>query len=479
MRIAFLDGSSGISGDMFLAALLDAGVAPKQLLGELKKISVGFYEFKRLVAMRRGIAGTRVEIRDPGGHQHRHLAQIEKIIGDSALSGTVKERALRIFRRLGEVEAKLHNQPIEKVHFHEVGALDTILDVVGACVGIELLEIEQLVSSPLNVGGGKVEAAHGTLPVPAPATAELLKEIPIYSSGVEGELVTPTGAAIVSTLAASFGPMPAMKVSAIGYGAGEKDFPNHPNIARLFVGETTEIERAQPASVAEDGELVSVIEANVDDMTPQIYAFFAERALAAGALDVTCASIQMKKNRPGLLITLLAEPDRCDDLARLVFEQTTTIGLRIYQARRKVLMRQVVTVESAYGPLNVKVAWLDGKVVNVSPEYDDCRRVAEERGVPLKQVMVAAQAASLLGQSAAAGGTYDNPAPVSDEPEFVQATAATESPDSASESASREAKVAESAVAEPQAESAPGEDDAATEAADSGEQAAPAKAADE
>ncbi|HET7841574.1 MAG TPA: LarC family nickel insertion protein, partial [Terriglobia bacterium] len=197
------------------------------------------------------------------------------------------------------------------------------------------------------------------------------------------------------------GPMPAMKVSAIGYGAGSRDLASQPNIARLFVGEKTEIERVRQAA-GEDEELVSVIEANVDDMSPQVYGFFAELALAAGALDVTCAAIQMKKNRPGMLITLLAEPDHCDELARLVFQQTTTIGLRIYQARRKVLMRQVVTVDSAYGPVNVKVAWLDGKVVNVSPEYDDCRRVAEEKGVPLKQVMVAAQAACLLGQPAAA-----------------------------------------------------------------------------
>ncbi len=402
MRIAYLDGSSGISGDMFLAVVLDAGVAPKLLLQELRKVSVGFYEFKRTVAMRRGIAATRVEIRDPGGHEHRHLAQIEKIIGDSALSDTVKERALRIFRRLGEVEAKLHNQPIEKVHFHEVGALDTILDVVGACAGMELLGIEQLYSSPLNVGGGQVDAAHGTLPVPAPATAELLKELPIYSSGVEGELVTPTGAAIVTTLAAGFGPMPAMKIGAIGYGAGDKDFASHPNIARLFVGESVEVEKARPAFDSGEDEFVSVIEANVDDMSPQVYGFFAELALAAGALDVSYTAVQMKKNRPGMLITLLAEPDRCDELARLVFEQTTSIGLRIYQARRKVLTRQVVTVDSAYGPVNVKVAWLDGKVVNVSPEYDDCRRIAEEKGVPLKQVMVAAQAACLLGQPAAA-----------------------------------------------------------------------------
>ncbi len=393
MRIAYLDGSSGISGDMFLAALIDAGLAPKRLLEELKKVPVGFYEFKRTVAMRRGIAGSRIEIRDPGQHRARHLSHIEKLIGESTLSVSVKERALKIFRRLGEAEAKLHNQPIEKVHFHEVGALDTILDVVGACAGLELLEISELISSPLNVGGGHVEAAHGTLPVPAPATAELLKDIPIYSSGVEGELVTPTGAAIVSTLASSFGPMPAMKVSRIGYGAGEKDFPRHPNIARLFVGERAEIEQARPQPGAESEEAVSVIEANVDDMSPQLYGFFVERALAAGALDVTCTPVQMKKNRPGMLISVVADPDKCDELARLVFEQTTTIGVRIYQARRKVLQREIVTVETAYGPLNVKVAWLDGKVVNAAPEYEDCQRVATERNVPLKDVLLAAQAA--------------------------------------------------------------------------------------
>ena len=391
MKLAYLDCSSGISGDMFLAALLDAGLAPKRLLDELKKISLGFYEFKRTHALRGGLVGSRVEIRDPGQHTVRHLSHIEKLIGESTLSETVKERSVKIFRRLAEVEGKLHNQPPEKIHFHEVGALDAILDIVGACLGLELMEISELICSPLNVGGGHVEAAHGTLPVPAPATAELLKDIPIYSSGVEGELVTPTGAAIVSTLASGFGPMPAMKIEQIGYGAGEKDFPKHPNIARLFVGHRTEVEKAQPG--AEGEEVVSVIEANLDDMSPQLYGYFAERALAAGALDITCSSIQMKKNRPGLMVSILCEPDKCDELFRLVFEQTTTIGLRIHQARRKVLERQLVTVETPYGPVNVKVAWLAGKVVNAAPEYEDCQRVAAEKDVPLKEVILAAQTA--------------------------------------------------------------------------------------
>jgi hypothetical protein len=236
-----------------------------------------------------------------------------------------------------------------------------------------------------------VEAEHGSLPVPAPATAELLKGIPIYSSGVEGELVTPTGAAIVSTLASSFGPMPPMKVERIGYGAGEKDFPQHPNLMRLFVGESVEVVRPQPGAAGD--EMVSVIEANLDDMSPQLYGYFVEQALAAGALDVTCSAIQMKKNRPGLLVTVLSTPEASDALAQLLFEQTTTIGLRIHEARRKVLERELVSVETRFGAVRVKVAKRDGKVMNVAPEYEDCQRIAREKDVPLKEVILAAQLA--------------------------------------------------------------------------------------
>ena len=246
----------------------------------------------------------------------------------------------------------------------------------------------ELVCSPLNVGGGSVEAAHGTLPVPAPATAELLKGFPVYSSGVESELVTPTGAALVSTLATEFGPMPAMKVERIGYGAGAKDFTRHPNIARLMVGESA---GNGPARAAGD-EMVFVIEANMDDMSPQLYGYFAEKALAAGALDVTCSPLQMKKNRPGLLVTVMSKPE-LEALSDLFFEETTTIGVRITEARRKVLEREVVKVETPYGPVRVKVARRDGKIVNAAPEFEDCRRLAEEKAVPLKEVMRAAQAA--------------------------------------------------------------------------------------
>ncbi len=391
MKQAYLDCSSGISGDMLLAALLDAGLAPKRLLDELKKVSLGFYEFKRTRAVRAGLVGTRVEVRDPGQHQARDLANIEKLISASTLAEGVKTKAIKIFRRLGEVEGKLHGKPPGEVHFHEVGATDSIIDVVGACAGLELMEIGELVSSPLNVGGGRVETEHGSLPVPAPATAELLKEIPVYSSGVEGELVTPTGAAIVSTLAASFGPMPSMKVESIGYGAGEKDFPKHPNVARLFVGQSVEQVQAQAGPPGD--ELVSVIEANVDDMSPQLYGYLVEQAMAAGALDVTCNSIQMKKNRPGMEVSILCETEKADALAQLLFEQTTTIGLRIYEARRKVLERESVSVETPYGSVRMKLARRDGKVVNVAPEYDDCQRLASEKSVPLKQVLLAAQLA--------------------------------------------------------------------------------------
>jgi uncharacterized protein (TIGR00299 family) protein len=393
MRQAYLDGSSGISGDMFLATLLDVGLAADRLLNELKKISLGFYEFKRTRAMRAGVVGTRVEIRVPAQQSRRNLSDIERLITGSALTDKVKERSLQAFTRLAEVEGKLHNQPPSEIHFHEVGAVDAIVDVVGGCAGLELLEISELICSPLNVGGGRVEAEHGSLPVPAPATAELLKDIPIYATGVVGELVTPTGAALVTTLASSFGPMPPMKVERIGYGAGAKDFPGHPNVARLFVGESVDAVKPQPGAAGD--EVVSVIEANLDDMSPQLYGYFVEQALGAGALDVTCSSVQMKKNRPGLTVTILCAPEKSDALAQLLFEQTTTIGLRIHEARRKILEREITSVETPYGAVRIKVARRDGKVLNVAPEYDDCQRLAAEKSVPLKQMILAAQVAYL------------------------------------------------------------------------------------
>jgi pyridinium-3,5-bisthiocarboxylic acid mononucleotide nickel chelatase len=401
MKQAYLDCSSGISGDMFLAALIDAGVPVDRLFSELKKLPLGFYEFKRTRALRGGVVGTRVDIRVPGEQPHRHLSDIQALLEQAPLPEKAAAQALKIFTHLAEVEGKLHNVSPSKIHFHEVGAVDAVLDVVGTCVALELLEISDLICSPLNVGSGRVNAAHGSLPVPAPATAELLKDIPVYSTGVEGELVTPTGAALVAALASGFGPLPMMKIAKIGYGAGEKDFPGHPNIARLFIGELIEAVKGQPGLPGD--ELVSVIEANVDDMSPQLYGYFLEQALAAGALDVTCSSAQMKKNRPGLIISVLCEPEKSDALSQLLFEQTTTIGVRIYEARRIVLDREQVMVETPYGVVQVKVARREGKVVNAAPEFEDCQRLAVEKSVPLKQVISAAKAAYLQKDAKVAG----------------------------------------------------------------------------
>jgi len=386
MKLAYLDCTSGISGDMFLAALLDAGVDLNRLKEELAKIDLGPYEFTASRVMRRGLAANQVQIAAPEKQPHRHLSHIERLINGAAIDESARQKALQVFRRLGDAEARLHNQPVEKVHFHEVGAVDAILDIVGACLGLAMLGNPELVCSPLNVGGGRVDAAHGSLPVPAPATAELLRGIPIYSSGVESELVTPTGAALVSTLASGFGPMPPMKVERIGYGAGAKDFPSHPNIARLMLGEKTGFARAAD-------ETVLIIEANIDDMNPQLYGHFMEKALEAGALDVTCGPIQMKKNRPGLLVNVLCKPELEGPLTRLIFENTTTIGVRIIEARRRVLDRESLSVETEYGTVRMKVARLEGKIVNAAPEFNDCRLLAEEKSVSPKEVMAAAQAA--------------------------------------------------------------------------------------
>ncbi len=391
MRSAYLDCSSGVSGDMFLAACLDAGLDPQALKSELARLPLGPYEFKVERLRRGGLTGTHVGITAPDAQPHRHLIPIEHMIESSALPARVKERSRAIFRRLGEAEARLHDQPIEQVHFHEVGAVDAILDVVGACVALEMLAVEDLTVSPMNLGSGRVAAAHGSLPVPAPATADLLRGLPVYSSGVEAELVTPTGAAIVSTLATRFGPLPAMKIECIGYGAGSRELPGHPNLLRLMIGDR--IANPESRTPNPGAEIVTVIETSVDDMSPELYGYLVERALAAGALDISCAPVGMKKNRPGVEIRLLARPEQAEALADLVFAETTTLGLRISTAERRVLERELVRVETPYGPIRIKVGRRNGQVVNAAPEFEDCRRAALERGVPLKEVMQAAQAA--------------------------------------------------------------------------------------
>jgi hypothetical protein len=364
MKQAYLDCSSGISGDMFLAVLIDAGVPVDRLFGELKKLPLGFYEFKRTRAVRGGLVGTRVEVRVPSEQPHRHLADIQALLEKASLPEKAAGQAQKVFHHLAEVEGKLHNVPPGEVHFHEVGAVDAIIDIVGTCVGLELLEISDLICSPLNVGSGRVDAAHGSLPVPAPATMELLKDIPVYSSGVVGELVTPTGAALVAALASGFGPLPAMKIAKIGYGAGEKDYRGHPNIARLFLGEQMAAVVGQPGLPGD--EIVSVIEAHVSDMSPQLYGDFLEQALDAGALDVTSSLTRTEKNRPGLALSIICEPGKSDELSQLLFAQTTTTGLRIYEARRKVTEREPMAEETSAGDEIVSV--IEAHVDGMSPQ---------------------------------------------------------------------------------------------------------------
>jgi pyridinium-3,5-bisthiocarboxylic acid mononucleotide nickel chelatase len=390
MKIAYFDCFSGASGDMLLGALLDAGLELGRLEAELHRLPLPDWSITAEKTKKKGIAATQVRVHSGEHHPHRGLAEILRLIDhgrEAGLAPAVAERASAIFRRLGEAEAKIHNVPVEQIHFHEVGAVDAIVDIVGASAGFALLGIEDFHASALNVGGGRVEAAHGVMPVPAPATAELVRGAPTYSSGIERELLTPTGAAILTTIVHHFGPLPPMRIAAIGYGSGTTDLPSQANVLRMFVGE------AVPQGGIASDETITVIEASVDDLNPQVYAYFAERALGAGALDVSSAPLQMKKGRPGQLITVLAPPGRADSLVDLFFRETTTIGVRAWEARRRVLAREMVRVETPYGAVAVKVARLNGRVLNASPEFEDCRRLALERNVPLKQVQAAASAA--------------------------------------------------------------------------------------
>ncbi len=386
MKLCYFDCFSGIAGDMTLGALVDAGADLAAIEAELRKLGVSGWSLRAEKVQRGAIRATKVHVElTEHQHHHRGLSDILKLIERAELPPRVWARATEVFKCLGEAEAHVHGIPIEKVHFHEVGAVDAIVDVVGACVGFELLGVEGFVCSPLNVGGGTVKTEHGTLPVPAPATADMLRQSPTYSTGIPHELVTPTGAALVAGLVTRFGPMPPMTVAKIGYGAGSLELTEQPNVLRIFLGEA-----ADAALSAEEPE-VAILEANLDDMSPAVAGYFLDQALAAGALDVYYTPVQMKKNRPGLVLTVICPPERADALAKLIFEQTTTIGLRQSSARRRVLDRTFVTIETPLGPVRMKLARLNGRVLNAAPEYDDCQRLASEKGVPLKQVLADAQ----------------------------------------------------------------------------------------
>jgi uncharacterized protein (TIGR00299 family) protein len=381
MKLAYFDCFSGISGDMTLGALIDAGCPVDLLRSELQSLQVPGWTLTTEKVWKNGMSATYVRVQTEDQQKHRSLGTILEILQNSRLAPPVRERASRIFQKLGEAEAHVHDAPIEKVHFHEVGAVDAIVDIVGSCIGFQALGIERFACSPLNVGGGTAKMAHGVLPVPAPATARLLQGAPTFSNGVQRELVTPTGAAIVATLCDSFGPQPPMTVSAIGYGAGTADLEGQPNVVRIMIGET-----ARQVSSAGDEE-ISIIEANLDDMNPQIYGYVLEKALSAGALDVYTTALQMKKNRPGTLLTILCRPEDTDVLMSIIFAETTTFGVRTYRAQRRALPREWVNVSTGYGSVRIKLSRSNGHILHVTPEYDDCRKLALEKQVPLQQVI--------------------------------------------------------------------------------------------
>jgi pyridinium-3,5-bisthiocarboxylic acid mononucleotide nickel chelatase len=434
MRIAYLECFSGVSGDMFLGALVDAGVPASLLEKTVAALGVGArLEISRVV--RSGISAAKVDVYVDGekdlpreehweqqeklhshsgehsGHDHKHehhghlhshpgetraeapaphehshgrgLTEIRGIISAASISDAAKKTAIAIFEALGRAEAKIHNTSIESVHFHEVGAVDAMVDIVCAAVGAEALAVDEIICSPLNVGGGMVKCAHGTFPVPAPATVELLRDAPVYSSGLQAELVTPTGAAIVKTLARRFAAFPEMKIEKSGYGAGSRDFPGHPNVVRLTVGEAASTALAAKTA----SETITVLEANLDDLNPQVFGYVMERLLEEGALDSFGLPVQMKKSRPGTLLTVLCRPEDASKMTQLIFTETTTLGVRRRDEMRQTLARRWENVGTPWGDVRIKIASMNGTVTNYAPEYEDCRRIAAEHHVPLKQVM--------------------------------------------------------------------------------------------
>jgi uncharacterized protein (TIGR00299 family) protein len=385
MKIAYFDCFSGISGDMCLGALIDAGLDPGTLQTALKGLPVAGYSLTANRVVKQGVSAVKAEVKLPEtNHQHCiGLLEITAILEGSRLPEQVKSDALRVFQRLVEAEAKVHGVSVEAAHLHEVGAVDALVDVVGTILGLYLLEISEVYASPLPPGGGTVRCSHGVLPVPAPATLELLKGIPTFPSPVQSELVTPTGAALITTLAKGFGPLPAMTVAATGYGAGDKNFP-HPNVLRIIIGDQ---EEEVPLPLYQ--ESVAVIEATIDDMNPEFFSHLGDKVFSLGALDYYLTPVYMKKQRPGTKVTILSEPDTANIIAGLLLMETTTLGCRIRKEQRLVAERDFVAVHTPYGSVRVKVS---RETKTISPEYQDCLEVAEVAGIPVKLVYDAAKA---------------------------------------------------------------------------------------
>lgn len=438
MTILYFDCFAGAAGDMILGALVDAGLPFDQLKRALGSLAVDGWDVSVDRVIKAGVTATKFRVNEhapvgPGdvasgsltteasakvvsrtnthshphahaaAHGHHTLKEIEAAIRRSALSDAGKRRAIAMFGRLAEAEAAIHGLPIDQVHLHEVGAIDSIIDIVGAVFAIEWFKADRVVVSPLNVGGGMVRSAHGVFPVPAPATVALLKDAPVYSSGIQAELLTPTGALILTEYAASFGPVPAMRVTRVGYGAGDRDLPETPNVVRVLVGEATGGDKPSGLSALDTPKGVSphvahtvvVLECEIDDMNPQIFGHLMDRLYAAGALEVFYSAVQMKKNRPGTLMTIVARPGDRETLCEIVFRESTTIGVRYHEMSRDCLEREMVSVATALGPVRFKVARRHGQIVNAQPEFEDLAKLAAERSIPIKEIQALAQKAWL------------------------------------------------------------------------------------
>ena len=378
MKTLYFDCFAGASGDMILGAMVAAGVEPGYLREQLSRLSVSGFDVNFETVNRSGLSATYARVETAHEHKHRHLSDIKQIIEASGLSENVKRRAVQIFTRLAEAEARVHNEPVDHVHFHEVGALDAIVDVVGAAICFDALQIERFVCSPIHVGSGMVKMAHGQFPIPPPAVTELLKGVPFYATDIKGELLTPTGAAIVTTVCSEYGPIPRMTTETTGYGAGTREYQDFPNVLRVLIGQTE--------GAGATDERLWMIETNLDDSSPQIIGHVMDRVLESGALDCFFTPVQMKKNRPGVLLSVLCGPGEKEALMELLFTETTTLGVRSYEVTRRALERSLVRVETRYGPIDVKVAHLDGRVVNEMPEFEQCRQAAANASVPLKVV---------------------------------------------------------------------------------------------
>ncbi|MBX7169781.1 MAG: nickel pincer cofactor biosynthesis protein LarC [Pyrinomonadaceae bacterium] len=376
MKILYFDCFAGASGNMILGGLVALGVDEKELVEQINLLDIADFEIEFTTADKSGISATHANVKVPHEHAHRHLHHIEKIINYSRLADSIKQRAIQIFTRLAEAEAKIHGISVQKVHFHEVGAMDAIIDVVGACIGFEMLGIEKFACSKIHVGSGFAKMAHGKFPIPPPAVAELLRGFPIYSTEIQGELCTPTGAAIISTLSESHGEINDLKIEKIGYGAGTREYKDFPNAIRLIMGQTDH----RPLTT---NHLI-LLETNLDDTTGQVLGFVMDKAFELGALDCWFTPIQMKKNRPATMISILCEPQNREQLTELLYIETTTLGVRGREVERECLERKFVKVETQFGEIDVKIGVFNGKNINAMPEFDQLKRIAVENNIPLK-----------------------------------------------------------------------------------------------